>query len=152
MTSRRCDVLAVSSPGGHWVELMRLQPALDGLVVQYASPDSGRALDVPAGRFQQIPDANLRTPLRLARCLIAVFLLVMRHRPRVVLSTGAAPGLFACVFGRAIGAHVIWLDIFAGVERVTLSGRLVGHFAHLRLVQWPHLARPGGPHYKGSLL
>jgi hypothetical protein len=35
---------------------------------------------------------------------------------------------------------------------MTLSGRMVKPFADLYLVQWPHLARPDGPHYRGTLL
>ena len=35
---------------------------------------------------------------------------------------------------------------------MTLSGRMVKPFADLYLVQWEHLARPDGPHYRGSLL
>lgn len=148
----RCDVLAISSPGGHWVELTRLVPAFEGLSVQYATTDAGRAVDVPSGRFHLITDANQRTPLLLVLCAWQVFWLVLRHRPRIVVTTGAAPGLFAVIFGRLSGARSVWLDIFGLVERMTLSGRLAKPFADLCLVQWPHLAKSDGPCYRGSLL
>lgn len=148
----RCDILAISSPGGHWVELTRLFPAFEGRTVEYATTDAGRAIDVPDGRLHVFPDANLRTPWRLLLCAWAVLRLVLRYRPRVIVSTGAAPGFLAILFGQLVGARCVWLDIFGLVDRMTLSGRLVKPFADVRLVQWPHLARPDGPHYHGSLL
>jgi hypothetical protein len=70
----------------------------------------------------------------------------------VVLTTGAAPGLIAIVFGKLTGARTIWIDTVAGVERMTLSGRLARRFTDVYLVQWPHLARPDGPFFRGSVL
>jgi UDP-N-acetylglucosamine:LPS N-acetylglucosamine transferase len=150
--SVRCDVLAISSSGGHWVELSRLFDAFDGLDVQYACTDPGRVADVRGERFHALPDANKRTPWRLVTCAVAVARLVIRVRPRVVVTTGAAPGLFAVVMGKLLGARAVWVDIFGLVDRMTLSGRLVAPIADVHLVQWPHLARPNGPHYRGSLL
>jgi UDP-N-acetylglucosamine:LPS N-acetylglucosamine transferase len=148
----RCDVLAISSSGGHWVELTRLFPAFDGLSVEYACTDAGRAADVPPGRFHVLTDANKQTPWRLVACAFQVMRLVVGSRPRVIISTGAAPGLIAIVCGKLIGARAVWLDIFGLVDRMTLSGRMVKPFADLYLVQWPHLAKPDGPHFRGSLL
>jgi UDP-N-acetylglucosamine:LPS N-acetylglucosamine transferase len=148
----RCDVLAISSPGGHWVELTRLFPAFEGLSVEYATTDAGRAIDVPGGRLHVVPDANKQTPWRLLTCAWAVFRLVLSRRPRVIVSTGAAPGFLAILCGQLVGARCVWLDIFGLVDRMTLSGRMAKPFADLYLVQWPHLARPDGPHYHGSLL
>jgi UDP-N-acetylglucosamine:LPS N-acetylglucosamine transferase len=148
----RCDVLAISSPGGHWVELTRLFPAFEGLAVEYATTDAGRAIDVPDGRLHVLTDANKQTPWRLIVCAWQVSRLVLRVRPRIIVSTGAAPGLIAIVCGKLIGARAVWLDIFGLVDRMTLSGRMVKPFADLYLVQWPHLAKPDGPHFRGSLL
>lgn len=152
MTTTRCDVLAISSSGGHWVELTRLFPAFKGMVVEYATTDAGRRIDVPGGRLHVFSDANKRTPWRLVVCAWQILGLVARYRPRVVVTTGAAPGFIAAVAGKLFGARTVWIDIFGLVERMTLSGRMVKPFADVHLVQWPHLARPDGPHYKGSLL
>jgi len=149
---RKCEILAISSSGGHWSELSRLFPAFEGFDVEYASTDPGRAGDVPPGRFHALIDANKQTPLRMLRLFWQVLRLVLTLRPAVIVSTGAAPGLLALACGQLVGARAAWIDIFAGAERMTLSGRLARPFADVYLVQWPHLARPNGPHYRGSLL
>lgn len=148
----RCDILAVSSPGGHWTELMRLRPAFDGRRTEFATCDSSRAADVQGSVVHLLVDANQRTPARLVICGWQVLRLLLKRRPRVVVSTGAAPGLIALALGRLVGARTVWVDSIAAVERMTLSGRLARNCADLYLVQWPHLARPNGPHYRGSLL
>lgn len=148
----RCDVLAISSAGGHWVELTRLFPAFEGCSVEYAATDAGRVIDVPGGRLHVLAEANKRMPWRLVVCAWQVLLLVLRFRPRVIVTTGAAPGFLAVLIGQLVGARCVWLDTFGLVQRMTLSGRMAKPFADLYLVQWPHLARPNGPHYRGSLL
>jgi hypothetical protein len=76
---------------------------------------------------------------------------VLRERPDVVLSTGAAPGFFALLFGRLLGARTIWLDSIANIEELSMSGRMARRHADLWLTQWPHLARPDGPECAGRV-
>lgn len=49
------------------------------------------------------PTSNLRTPLRILACAGAMAMLAVRHRPHVVVTTGALPGLLAVVCGRLVG-------------------------------------------------
>lgn len=87
--------------------------------------------------------------LRTARQLAFI---MMRERPDIVISTGAAPGYLALRLARLAGARTIWLDSIANVDQLSLSGLKVGRYASLWLTQWPHLARPEGPHYGGAVL
>ena len=43
-------------------------------------------------------------------------------------------------------------DSLANAETLSLSGAKVGRFADMWLTQWPHLERPDGPRYLGSVL
>jgi UDP-N-acetylglucosamine:LPS N-acetylglucosamine transferase len=149
---RRCDVLAVSSGGGHWVQLLLLAPAFEGLRVLYVTSNSQASADLPAGSLAGVvPDANLRTPVRSLQCLWQVARVVRALRPRVVVSTGAAPGLFAVAVGSLLGAVTIWVESLAGVTRLTVSGRIARRVATHFIVQWPDLARNGAEHH-GNLL
>jgi hypothetical protein len=69
-----------------------------------------------------------------------------------VISTGAAPGYFAVRIGKLFGARTIWVDSVANAEELSLSGKEAGRHVDLWLTQWPHLARPEGPHFKGNVL
>lgn len=154
-------VLVISSTGGHWVQLLRLMPAWDGCEVHYActSPDHEarlRAMAAARGQavasYTAVTDANRWTKAKLVRQMLEVAALVLKVRPQVILTTGASAGYFAIRAGKLLGARTCWLDSIANGEELSLSGERAGPHADLFLTQWPELARPGGPHCRGSVL
>lgn len=145
-------ILAVSSGGGHWVQLLRLRPAFEGCRVVYATVREGYRGDVEGCEFRLIPDSNRWNKFALLRTAFAVFRLIRKEKPDVVITTGAAPGYFAVRIGKILGARVVWLDSVANAEELSMSGEKAGSFVDLWLTQWPQLARPGGPEYFGNVL
>lgn len=148
---RPTKVLAVASGGGHWIQLLRVLPAFEGADLVCASVHPDFAQDVPGRRLHVVTDANQWERLRLLKLALEMLGIVLRERPDVVISTGAAPGFFALLFGRLLGARTIWLDSLANVNQLSLSARLVRPFTGLWLTQWPDLAQPTGPEYAGSV-
>lgn len=145
-------VLAISSGGGHWVQLLRLRPAFAGHLVTYATVNADYAEQVPGERFQTIPDATRWDRWGVLKMAFAVLWLVLRVRPQVLVTTGAGPGLVALAIARLLGARTVWVDSIANVEEMSMSGRKARRFAHLWLTQWPHLARSDGPRHEGAVL
>jgi UDP-N-acetylglucosamine:LPS N-acetylglucosamine transferase len=146
-------VLAISSGGGHWIQLLRLRPAFEGCKVVYATVNEGYRADLAESTdFRVIPDSNRWSKPAMVRCALAIFGLLLRLRPDVVISTGAAPGYFGVFFGKLLGARVVWVDSIANAEELSLSGQKAGAFVDLWLTQWPHLAREEGPQSLGSVL
>jgi len=144
-------VLAVASSGGHWVQLRRLARAFDDQDVAYLTTDPGHRLEVDGARYYVVNDANRWNKLALVRCLLRVLWVVLRERPTVIISTGAAPGLLALRCGRLVKARTIWVDSVANVDELSMSGRLASSSADLCLTQWPHLAE-GEVRYMGAVL
>ncbi len=152
MKRERKKILAIASGGGHWVQLLRLRPAFDGCDVVYATVREGYRGDVGGAEFRVIPDSNRWNKLALLRCALGVMWLVLRERPDVVISTGAAPGFFGVRFGKWFGARVIWVDSVANAEELSMSGRKAGGFVDLWVTQWQHLAGADGPKFFGSVI
>ena len=152
MLPRKPKVLAISSGGGHWIQLLRLRPAFEGCDLTFVTVKPGYRVDIGNARFLVVTDANLWCKLALFRSAFSVLWLLLRERPDVVVSTGAAPGYFAVRFGRWIGARTVWIDSVANAETLSLYGQLAGPHADLWLTQWPHLAAEKGPHYRGNVL
>lgn len=148
-TSKR--VLAVASSGGHWQQLMRLAPSIRGHRVNFATTRQSE-LDDQALEGVVLPEASRSNPLGFIRLAIAAARLVLRERPDLVVTTGAAPGLVVLCAARLFGAQTIWIDSFANVERLSMSGSIAGLLANRCLTQWAHLARPDGPEYLGAVL
>ncbi|HED66542.1 MAG TPA: UDP-N-acetylglucosamine--LPS N-acetylglucosamine transferase [Planctomycetes bacterium] len=151
MTRRQNKVLAVSSGGGHWVQLERLLPAFEGMRLFVATVEPRSAGGAGAERVFRIIDASRWEKLRLLRSAFGLLAIVLRVRPDVMISTGAAPGFFALLFGKMIGSRTIWVDSVANADELSMSGKKAGRVADLWLTQWEHLAREGGPQFRGSV-
>ncbi len=153
MRQRPIKVLAVSSGGGHWVQLLRLRPAFEGWDVVFATVRKSYRSDLePHARFRSFPDASMWQKHRLVFCALSVLWIILAERPDVVVSTGAAPGYFAVRFGAMLGARTVWIDSVANAEQLSLSGREAGKHVDHWITQWPHLASENGPFYHGSVL
>jgi len=141
-------VLAVASQGGHSIQLMRLKPVFDRYITSYVSSQKRNGMD----NFSHVVDANRDSKLRLIQLFFQVLWIVVCKRPDVVISTGAAPGYFAILCGKLIGAKTIWLDSMANAEELSMSGQRAGKFADLWLTQWSEVARDNGPVFGGRVL
>lgn len=144
-------VLAVASGGGHWVQLLRLRPAYLHHEVTFMTTNAAYAKDVDAP-LVTVTDANIWDKLGLLRMFSEVFMHLLRIRPDIVITTGAAPGFAAVVLSRLFGAKTIWVDSIANSEELSNSGKQAGRFAHVWLTQWEHLAKPQGPQFWGGVL
>ena len=142
----------VASGGGHWVQLLRLRPAFDGCDTCYVCVRREYQVEVPGCSFFTVNDATRWDKLGLALLAIRMLIVLMRVRPDIVVSTGAAPGYFALRFGKMLGARTVWIDSIANVEQLSMTGMLVRGYSDRWLTQWPHLARDGGPEYAGAVL
>ncbi len=149
-TGRR-RVLAVASGGGHWVQLRRIVPAFEEHDLRYVTINDSYRADVPESPVYVVRDSTRWDKLGMLILGLQMLVVMLRVRPHVVVSTGAAPGCLAILLGRAIGARTIWLDSIANVEEVSMSGRLVRRVAGLWLTQWPHLSSADGPEYAGRV-
>lgn len=145
-------VLAVASGGGHWVQLLRLLPAFDAHQVVFVTVNPAYRPQVASHRFYAVRDATRWNKFGLVVLFLQLVRILLWERPDVIVSTGAAPGFLALRLGRLIGARTVWIDSIANVEQLSMSGQKIGSRADLWLTQWPHLARPDGPHYIGAVL
>lgn len=145
-------VLAVASGGGHWVQLQRLRPALEGHEVAFVTTHQGYADEAAPYRFHVVNDASRSRKLGLVLLAFRMLAILVRERPHVIISTGAAPGYLALRIGRLFGSRTIWIDSIANVEEMSLAGRLARRYADVWLTQWPHLETPEGPRFVGSVL
>jgi len=150
--ARKKKVLAISSGGGHWIEMMRLRPAFDGHDVVYVTVSDAYRSHVEPAPVRVVPDVTRWDRLGMVRCAVQVLRVLIEEWPDVVISTGALPGFFGVVLGKALGRKTIWVDSIANVEELSMSGSKVGPFADLWLTQWPELARSPGPRYAGAIL
>lgn len=133
-------ILAISSGGGHWVQLMRLQPAFLGCkqVFVTVNEDYKTYLDKECS-FYKVNDATRWDKLALVVLSLRILWIIARERPDVTLSTGAAPGYIAIRIANFFGSKTIWVDSVANVDEISLSGKKIACHADYCLTQWKHL-------------
>ncbi|WP_421132383.1 hypothetical protein [Alteromonas sp. A079] len=146
---KKKKVLAVASQGGHLIQLLRLKPVFDQFETTYVSNQYREEMGT---NFRHVIDANGDEKLKLIALFFQMSWVMIINRPDVVISSGAAPGFFAVMLGKLMGAKTIWVDSIANAEELSLSGKKAGTFADLWLTQWPNLAEPTGPTFCGRVL
>jgi len=157
----RQKLLAISSGGGHWIQLFRMRPAWDNLDVTYACTMYGLEDEIAQDaadrgglkvRYVLLPEANRWQKARLIGLLLRIFWLILRFNPDTIITTGAAHGYFALRIGKWFGAKTIWIDSIANAGEVSKSGMMVKPYADVWLTQWEHLVGAEGPIFQGAVL
>jgi UDP-N-acetylglucosamine--N-acetylmuramyl-(pentapeptide) pyrophosphoryl-undecaprenol N-acetylglucosamine transferase len=138
-TSRRVLFLAASA-GGHLDLLRRLTPAFADRERVWVTSEGPRADDLrdSGERVLTVPEYG-RDAAALAANARAALRIVLRHRPRAILSAGAGVVLPFAVLGRLAGARLVFVETMARVRSATANGRVLSRLAARTIVQWPEL-------------
>jgi UDP-N-acetylglucosamine:LPS N-acetylglucosamine transferase len=146
-------VLVVASGGGHWTQMCRLQPAFEGLDVAFVGVRSAYAEQVPGHRFYTVRDVTRWDRVGFIVLFWQLIAILLRERPRVVITTGSAPGMVALGLAKLVlRSRTMWIDSIANYEQISTSGKLARRFSDAWLTQWPQLCSRGGPECWGSVL
>lgn len=152
--SERGGVLLVASSGGHLLQLHQLRDefaATERHWISFAKADAVSLLKGERVTWAHFPtNRNLKN---LVRNSLVAFRILLKERPRAVISTGAGVAVPFCYIGRLFGARVIFIESFSRVDRPSLTARLVYPVATRFFVQWPTLlAAFKRAEYHGKLL
>ena len=130
----------------------RLLPALQKHSLYFACTDKTYHQHVAEKHFYHVVEASQTDKFKLILQAFTVLYVLLRLRPEVIITTGAAPGFFALFFGKKMGAKTVWMDSIANVNELSLAGRKAARYADVYLTQWQHLARENGPEYCGAVI
>jgi len=149
LTSKK--VLAVSSAGGHWVQLKALSVSFEkhNVIFMTTNINSDETFKIN-NRVITVIDADLKRKFRLLLLGLQTCFYVLKSQPDIIISTGAAPGFFAIFYAKLMRKNTIWVDSIANYEKLSISGKYAKTFSDMFLVQWPHLETEGD--YKGALI
>lgn len=152
---KQAKLLAISSPGGHWIQLTRLSKGLaEHYHIVYAMPAErfNTASTLGDSKVYSITDVSADDKWRLIPCALQILYVLLKERPKAILSTGAAPGAVAIWLGSFLGIRTIWVDSIANVQQISRAGRLAKKRADVFLTQWEHLGNGKTILFKGAVL
>jgi UDP-N-acetylglucosamine:LPS N-acetylglucosamine transferase len=152
MKTKNKKILAISTGGGHWSELILMIAGLNMPgEVKYVTTLDGLPQKEGFKNYSIIKDSNKNEKIAAIYSLIQVILITYQFKPNIILTTGAAPGVFAVLVGKLRGSKTIWVDSIANVERLSLSCRMILNIADIVITQWEHLADGKRVIYVGSV-
>lgn len=128
--------LACSS-GGHFTELTQLEDAYrdyDHFFVTIKKPDTEEFSRKEKVFFVKDPKRN---PFKLMKNVIQTFSILIKERPKVIISLGAGVTIPICYLGKMFfGCRLVFIESFARIRSKSLTGRLLYPISDLFLVQW----------------
>jgi UDP-N-acetylglucosamine:LPS N-acetylglucosamine transferase len=134
-------VLLVCSPGGHLLQMLSLAPSWEHLRTRWVTLPSPDVEHLLAGKDVTLAKGPTnRSLLNLVRNLPIAWRTIRRHRPDVILSTGAGLAVPFFLAGRILGCRLVYVESLTRRDDLSLSGRMIYPLAHEFFVQWPDAA------------
>ncbi len=127
-----------ASSGGHFQQLMRLEPLMDkydGFIVTEGSGDTGKE-NRRTYYLEQVNRKEKNFILKLIRNGKKSKEILIREKPDAVICTGVLAMIPLMLIAKRRGILVIYIESFAKVNTPTLTGKLMYHFADYFFVQW----------------
>jgi len=152
--NKKTKVLAIASPGGHWIQLNKIcNPLDDRFDMVYVTPGSEYSSAEKASRkVINVSDASADSKLKLIPLAFQLLWIFITQRPSAIISTGAAPGAIAFLLAKFLPIKTIWVDSIANVSQLSRSGRMIKNHADKVITQWEPLSDGETIIYKGSIL
>lgn len=129
------------SAGGHLIEALQLLPLFknhDIFFITIRRVQTQQLLKRYKVFFVVDPK---RSPIKLLINLVQSFQILLRERPKVMISTGAGVAVPVCYIGKLIGSKVVFIETLAAVYKPSLAGRFIYPIADLFIIQWKHLLK-----------
>lgn len=134
--------------------MLALRPAWEDLTRIWVTVDrmDARSLLVDE-RVEFGPGPPYRRPSSVFGNLALAWRMIRRHRPEIVLTTGAGSTVPFALIGRMHGARVVYVESVSRMTGPSLSCRLIAPFADRIYVQSETLARSmRRARYEGTVL
>lgn len=146
-------VLAIASPGGHWIQLNKIcNPLESQFDVVYITPGAQYGSAKNNRRVLSVTDASADSKLKLIPLVFQLLMIFIKERPTAIISTGAAPGAIAFLLAKFLPIKTIWVDSIANVAQLSRSGRIIKNHADKVITQWEPLSDGDKIVYQGSIL
>lgn len=147
----KVKIMYLSSCGGHLVQLLKVARGLAEPSSMFVVNDRTDLADIMRDRTVLITHAerNLKQIYNFLEALIVV----LTHRPKVFISTGAAPAIPFGLVCRVIGCRVIFIESLSRITSPSLTAKFMYYIANDFYIQWKPLKKffPKAK-YLGSLL
>ena len=130
-------VCFITSSGGHLTHLVQLKEwwkNKERFWVTFEKEDSKSILKDEKKYWCYFPtNRNIKNLIK--NTLLAIKIL-LKEKPDLIVSTGAAPAIPFFYLGKLLGAKVVYIEVYDRIEKPTITGKLVYPISDLFVLQW----------------
>jgi UDP-N-acetylglucosamine:LPS N-acetylglucosamine transferase len=83
----------------------------------------------------------LRELFLMFRLLEVSLIILIKERPKVIVSTSGGSTIPLCYFGKLFGVKIIYIESMARINQPSGTGKLIHPIADLFLVQWESMLK-----------
>ena len=128
-----------ASSGGHFEQISMLKPLMDeydSFVITEATEYKASIEGEKMYYLDQVNRKEWSLPLWMLVNAFKSFLLLVKEKPDVVITTGVLAMVPLCLMAKAFGKKLVYIESFAKVSSPTETGRFLYKFADRFYVQW----------------
>lgn len=132
----KAKLCLVSSSGGHWEQLQKLQPLVGKYEVFFATEKTKFKADKAKYLFLQ---TDLKDKLMILKMiyntLYGIFIWI-RERPDFVITTGTIVAYPFYILAIIFRKKFVFIETFGRANMPTVAGRMMEKYSDLFIVQW----------------
>lgn len=148
INKEKIKICLACSSGGHLTQLYQLKPywqKKEHFWVTFNKEDANSLLKNEKIYHCYFPtNRNLKNLLK--NTLLAIKIL-LKEKPDIILSTGAAIAVPFFYVGKILGTKNIYIEVFDRIDKPTATGKLVQPVCDKTIVQWEEMTKV----YKNSI-
>ena len=151
-------VIFVASSGGHLSEILKLKKLFNEyeylLVTEETEVTQKLKNEYKVDYLKYGPNKNiLKYMWAVIYNVFKSIKVLIKFKPKTVISTGAQVGGIMCFFAKIFGKKVIYIESLAKVNSLSTTGKMIYPLANKFYVQWEELAhRYKKAEYLGRLM
>lgn len=134
----------IASSGGHWEEILCLDELIKNSDCFFVTEQGAQSR---ACSFTQL--YTCRQINRHEKFFIEHFVclwksavhIIKEEKPDAIISTGALMAFPFMIVAKLFGAKIIYIESFARIDNMSLTGKLIYPFADLFCVQWKSMLK-----------
>ncbi|WP_297426926.1 PssD/Cps14F family polysaccharide biosynthesis glycosyltransferase [Clostridium sp.] len=130
-------VCFITSSGGHLTHLIQLKELWkdkERFWVTFEKEDSKSILKDEKKYWCYFPtNRNIKNLIKNTFLAIKILL---KEKPDLIVSTGAAPAIPFFYLGKLFGSKVVYIEVYDRIEKPTITGKVVYPISDLFILQW----------------
>ena len=141
-------VLFISSTGGHFRELMKLEKMFndyDYYIIKEKDITTKYLRKKYENKVSFLPYSTRSKPFsyifKYFYVILKSIFLFVKINPEVIVSTGTHTAVPMCYLGKIFNRKIIYIETYANITRKTLTGKIIYPIADLFIVGWKEMKK-----------